>query len=48
MTLTGEVTVQGRDVVALLVDSDGALTLAGGAVLTVQALRSWAAPGRAL
>ena len=36
-TLTGQVTVQGRDVVGLLVDSGGALTLAGGAVLTVQA-----------
>jgi T5SS/PEP-CTERM-associated repeat protein len=36
-TLTGQVTVQGRGVVALLVDSGGALTLAGGAVLTVQA-----------
>jgi len=36
-TLTGQVVVQGRGVVALLVDSGGALTLAGGAVLTAQA-----------
>jgi T5SS/PEP-CTERM-associated repeat protein len=35
-TLTGQVTAQGRGGVALIVDSGGALTLAGGALLTAQ------------
>jgi T5SS/PEP-CTERM-associated repeat protein len=47
-TLTGQVTVQGRDVVGLLVDSGGALTLAGGAVLTVQALAIVGGAGQGL
>jgi T5SS/PEP-CTERM-associated repeat protein len=36
-TLTGQVTAQGRGGIALSVDSGGALTLAGGALLSAQA-----------
>ncbi len=35
-TLTGQITAQGRDGLALVVDNGGVLTLAGGAVLTAQ------------
>src|SRR5204862_1533798 len=47
-TLTGQVTAQGHSGTALLVDSGGALTLAGGALLTAQAQATVGAAGQGL
>ena len=47
-TLTGQVTAQGRNGVALIVDADGALTLAGGALLTAQGQASVGGSGQGL
>ena len=47
-TLTGQVTAQGLGGVAVIVDSSGALTLAGGALLTAQAQATVGGAGQGL
>jgi T5SS/PEP-CTERM-associated repeat protein len=47
-TLTGQVTAQGLGSVAVIVDSGGALTLAGGALLTAQAQATVGGAGQGL
>ena len=47
-TLTGQVTAQGLGGVAVIVDSGGALTLAGGALLTAQAQATVGGAGQGL
>ncbi len=47
-TLTGQVTAQGRSGVALVVDSGGALMLAGGALLTAQQQATVGSSGQGL